>query len=41
MDAIRYAVYNHNAKSFTVPRAMMGLVKPFPGKRHKRYSASP
>ena len=31
MDAIRYAVYNHNAKSFTVPKPTTGLVKPFPG----------
>jgi phage terminase large subunit len=31
MDAIRYAVYNHNAKNFVMPRPTTNLVKPFPG----------
>ena len=31
MDAIRYAVYNHNAKSFAMPGPTIGLVRPFPG----------
>ena len=31
MDVIRYAVYNHNTKSFTVPKPTTGLVKPYPG----------
>ena len=31
MDAIRYAVYNHNAKSFAMPGPTTGLVRPYPG----------
>jgi phage terminase large subunit len=31
MDAIRHAVYNHNAKSFVMPAPTIGLVRPFPG----------
>ena len=31
MDAIRYAIYNHNAKSFVMPAPTIGLVRPFPG----------
>jgi PBSX family phage terminase large subunit len=31
MDALRYAVYNHNAKSLVMPPPTTGLVKPFPG----------
>ena len=30
MDAIRYAIYNHNAKVMTMPKPTTGLVKPFP-----------
>ncbi len=31
MDALRYAVYNHAAKSFSIPRPTIGVIKPFPG----------
>jgi phage terminase large subunit len=31
MDAIRYAVYNHNAKSFAMPGPTTGLGRPYPG----------
>jgi Terminase RNaseH-like domain len=31
MDAIRYAIYNHNAKVMQMPKPTTGLVKPFPG----------
>lgn len=31
MDAIRYAVYNHNAKSMPMPAPTIGLIRPFPG----------
>jgi PBSX family phage terminase large subunit len=31
MDALRYAVYNHNQKSFVMPKPTTGLVRPFPG----------
>jgi hypothetical protein len=31
MDVLRSAVYNHNAKSFVMPRPTTGLVTPFPG----------
>jgi hypothetical protein len=31
MDAIRYAIYDHNAKVMQMPKPTTGLVKPFPG----------
>ena len=31
MDAIRYAIYNHNAKSTAMLRPTTELVRPFPG----------
>jgi hypothetical protein len=31
MDAIRYAIYNHNAKNFVMPAPTTGLIRPYPG----------
>jgi len=32
MDAVRYAIYNHNAKPLPMPAPTIGLVKNYPGK---------
>jgi PBSX family phage terminase large subunit len=31
MDALRYAVYNHNTKGFSMPAPTIGIVRGFPG----------
>ena len=31
MDALRYAVYNHNTKGFSMPQPTTGLVRNYPG----------